>query len=332
MRKTCVTPVAILLLMLLGDATAHADGGIQLPSDPDIAVSIGSGTFFGTSSRYEFARIQPTFLELELTLFNRGRACRWLCRLNVNGTINPETNRLGYRDELETVEMKDADGNDVTAHKSGVVSARVGTGIMWAASTGLQLSILDVSHLHIDVFGEYSASLQTKRANVENLDVHALLTREVNGEKVYGGEIDLDATHLAQEYGTVAFNWRMMHAGITLAFPLKPKRLNSQPFTPFLRLGGVWFDSKISLKVDQKLLDDLAQFGVKPDDIPSGKQVTKVSPTATIGARLEINRNNALEFNGTFIHASGVTAYLMVGSYSVRFDYGDIASLFRRKR
>lgn len=318
MKKYAVT--AALSMALCAATPAWADR-VQLNSDPDVSLSIGAGTFLGHSRRYDFRRIQPIVLRAELKVWNRGIDCRWFCRLNVNGSANPENTGLGYHDDLTEVTLKDEDGNDVVARKSGVTGADLDSGIMWGGGLGLRLSVLDLQHFHVDLYGEYAASLYDKEATVRNLDVHALLPRVgMDGEPIYGGEIDLDATGLAQEFGTVTFGWKMKHVGATFAFPLRPKRLNRHRTTPYLQIGYAWLEADVSLKVDQALLDDLANFGVEPEDIPAGKQIRERSVTGSIGARYEVNRNNAFELNGTFIYTGTVLASWITASYSLRFD------------
>lgn len=321
MKKPAVP--AVLVLALCASTPARADR-IHLNADPDATVSIGTGTFFGNSMRYEFRRIQPVVLRLELRLFSRGIDCRWFCRFNLYGSINPEHTGLGYHDEPGTVTLKDDEGMDVVARKSGVTSADLDSGIMWGGGVGGRLSVLDLAHFHIDVFAEYAASLRDKKASFDNLDVHALLTKEnpddPMGERLYTSEIDLDVTGLAQKYGDVTFGWAMKHVGATFAFPLRPKRLNRHRMTPFLQVGYVWLAADVALKIDQELLDDLADFGVKSEDIPSGRRIREQSFSGSLGARYEVNRHNAFEVNGTFIYTGSILASWITASYSLRFD------------
>jgi hypothetical protein len=316
-----VISATLALCLILEAAPAKADR-VQLPSDPDVTVSVGAGTFFGYSRRYEFRRIQPLNMRLELTGLNRGIDCRWFCRLNLYGALNPENTGLGYHDDLAQIGLMDDEGNTIIARKSGVTGAQLESGIMWGGGFGARLSVLDLKHFHLDLYAEYARSLADKRATVKNLDVHALLTREgPDGTKLYGGEIDLDATGLAQDYGTVTFGWAMTHVGATLAFPMRPKRLDRHRLTPYLQVGYVWLSADVSLKVDKELLDDLANFGVKPEDIPSGRQIRERSFSGSLGVRYEVNRNNAFEANGTFIYTGSVMASWITASYSLRFDY-----------
>lgn len=299
---------AIFTALVLVAGTAEADR-IQLPHDPDVSLSIGSGGFFGTSKKANFQRIQPTFLRLELTAFKSPER-RWFNRMNLYCSASPEFAELTYKGQLEDVTIEDDQGNEYTIQEDGLERADLKADTNFSGGCGLRLSVYDRPRFHLDWFGEFATAFRPVPTTPETVIVS------------WSG-LSLDVARVAAETADMSFDWHMVHTGLTMGFPLSKWRGHKNVrMTPFVTLGLIHFKAGIEIELHEEFLSQLESFGVDEDIIPKKEGVEVNNLTASVGARLDIGSNHAFETAGAFFFTrAGTRVYWATLSYSIRFDY-----------
>lgn len=294
--------------IFIGEGTVHADR-IQLPDDLDVSLGAGSGGFFGTSSKADFERIQPTFFRLELTAFKQPKR-RWFNRLNAYCSLTPEFAKISYKGELEDVTLEDNNGEEYTVQEDGLERVDIKADMNASGGCGLRLSVYDHRRFHLDVFGEFATSLRPISTTPEAVVVS------------YAG-LSIDVAKAIQNKADLSLDWRMLHAGITLGFPIPNWKGNkSLRLTPFIIAGYIDFKADISINLHPEFAKDLERFGIDGELIPEKKGIGVNNVTASVGARLDVGKRHVLETAGSFFFTrSGTRVYWATLSYSIRFDY-----------
>lgn len=335
--RNLVASLAFVFVIYAGTA-ARADR-IHMPCDPPVAASLGTGVFTGHSNtdKYgdiDFERIQPTFLRLQLTLFNnceaytqedtdqgtgakrlstRDRVTRWwLGSLSFFGSIAPESTSLGF---YNTPKQKiGADGNPVVdamgrpVTENTLLKAKLNAGTDFSAGFGARLSLVDAKYFHLEAFGEWAGSFGWNPARADTVVAHAL-------------EINLDVTELVQEHARLRYRWRMEDVGLTLGFPIRPNTISRNRLTPFLSLGYTWFRADVDLKLDDAVTRPLEALNVDIAKITQRRTLDKSSPIGMLGARLDFNKNASVEASAIFMDTDHTTVYWFSGEATYRFDW-----------
>lgn len=300
--------VAVFTCALFMNAgTAQADR-IQLPDDPDISLGFGSSAFFGTSSKADFQRIQPIFFRFEYRLFKRPQR-KWFNRLNFYCSLTPEFARVSYKGKLEDETLVDNNGDEFTVQEDGLERVDLKANMNASGGCGLRQSIYDSKRIHLDFFGEFATSFRKISTTPEAIIVS------------YAG-LSLDVSKTIRDRADLTLSWRMYHAGLTLGYPIdKWKGNKSLRLTPFLIAGYIRFRADINIDIDQELLDDLKRFGIDEDLIPRRERIELNNFTGSVGARLDIGKQHALEAAGAFFFTpKGTRVYWATLSYAMRFD------------
>lgn len=305
MKKVFAAISLSVVLMYAGAAKADR---IQLPDDPDITLSIGSGGFFGKSKKVGFERIQPTFLRLEAAVFKAPKR-RWFNRMNAFCAVSPEFANISYKGQLKQISVEDEDGETYEVQEDGLKRADLSANMNGSGGCGFRVSIYDHPRFHLDVFGEFARSFRSIPTNPDVVLVS------------WSG-LELNVADLARENADIRLNWYMGHAGFTFGMPMRPwKNHQNLRLTPFLIAGFLHFNADININVDPEFIKTLENLGIDPEIIPKQKGIDINNVTASVGARLDIGLNHALETTGSFFFTrAGTRVYWATFSYSLRFD------------
>ena len=330
---------ALVASILEGKAKADH---IQLPCDADMSASVGTGIFTGhtdTSNfgNISFERIQPTYLHLEATLFSNcesyqppddgdastpGKVQRlsphdrvtrhWLGRLNLYGSVTPETTSLGFSYTPKTLTddmgnpILDANGNPKTENTLTKADLEAGTNFSWTA--GARLSLFDGAYFHLDAFGEAAGSFGWNPARADTVIAHAL-------------ELDIDVTNVVKDNATLRYRWNMENVGLTIGFPLRPAAVSKNRLTPFASVAYTWLKADVDVALTDSITHDLVALGVDPALITKRRTISKGSITGILGARLDFNDRWSLETSAMFAKTDQTTVYWFTGSAVLRFDF-----------
>lgn len=334
MCKSHLIYVSCLLTWFLAETAARADS-VHLPCDKPIAATVGTDGFIGKTGEISFTLIQPTYLRLETTFF---RNCggynpkkhrhdvtrRWFGGLHLHGSITPEISSLGfehkpvvardkdgdiiYRLDENGDPLLDADGHKVPKTENTLTKAELSTGMDLSYGAGLQLSVYDGDHFHIEAGLEYTSSFGRNKAYADTVVARAI-------------ELNLDITDLVNQHAEIGYDWHMIQIAATIGVPMRPMTVARHQFTPYLTLGYMWFNADIDVSLDERVTHDLEALHVNVVEITKKRVISKRSPTASIGARLDFNKKASLEASAMFGHAGSTTAYVFNGSFTYHFDY-----------
>lgn len=317
MKKVRFAACLAFLSFLAHAGSANADR-IQLPSDPDLSVSVGIGAFLGRrSDSIEFVRIQPPYFRLETTLFRRKGG--WFNRLNLYGSLSLEFVDISYRNKLKLVTVEDDMGNAYEIKEDGLERADLSSGGELSGGLGARLSLFDSPHLfsrkhlvglHVDVFGEMAGSFRRMPADPDILLVS------------WKG-LELNVASLAREHAELSMKWSFLHYGATIGVPIRRwKGVKSLRLTPFLTVGHLRFNAEVDLAIDEDFRRSLEALGADLSAIPVKYGVDIDNFSGSVGARLDIGKMSAIETAGSFLATkSGTRVFWATLSYTMRFDY-----------
>ena len=331
--------IAVLLTFALSiaawEAEARADR-IQLPCDADMSVAVGTGIFTGHTDTESygdigFQRIQPTYLHFELSPFNNcetysaqddpkaerlsphNRVTRWwLGRLNLYGSITPETTDLSFRNTPGPLLDKDGnpvlDGNGNPRTENTLTKADLEAGANFSWGAGARLSLFDGSHIHVEAFAEAAGTFGWNGARADTVVAHAL-------------ELDLYVTKLVQSEASIRYRWSMQNVGVTIGVPISPNTLSKNRLTPFVSAGYTRFSADVDLSLSKSISDELTALGVDVAKVTERRTLAKGSITGRVGARLDFNDRFSLETSAMFAKTDYTTVYWFTGSATLRFDF-----------